>query len=235
MADDNFIRAPFIYDSLDRPNADSNSKLQSYDSKNNNIKVTIDYKFILACILLLIVGIFSLYFLHERIMIDIDRSNFGRFSVFIIAQYALIYSIYLLPVALLIVSIYAIVSQIRINNKRAQLVNIMQHQTTIDRIHSGRLHDEHDALAEFLGVARVRAENSTYAGAQNITLDLSNSRNNAESSPSTDITHPTTETEKMQGEELPALLELRARGLINRSDDSLLIGFTRDTEIDDSI
>ena len=105
--------------------------------------------------------------------------------------------------------IYSLFTDIR----KKQLVNIMDYQTTINRMHN--------LTNPFFDVAKIRAANSTFQGIQNLTYSPTNTRNTT----ALENTTPEETAEMIITEDMPVLAELQDKGLIGRSGNSLLLGF----------
>lgn len=99
--------------------------------------------------------------------------------------------------------------------RRKTLINVLEHQTTINAMQN--------LTDQFFNVATERMKHSHFMGVQNLTYSPTNTRN--------EIPHEETvlnENVPIIEAELPILEDMQSSGLIGRSGNSILLGFSKD-------
>jgi hypothetical protein len=199
--------APIIYDSLDRKNADTpDTPTRSPPGKG-------DYRIVVA--LLLFAGFFLLIVMltHSYAVSLLDSYNPFLVAVGHIVLIG-IYGTFLLVLASIPYALYHLVRTV---SKKQQLVNVLEYQTTIERL------TRETVIAPFLAVAKERARQSMYSNVSTLT----------QSNVVHEIQADAVQEEADEERAAPAiiqssLLEMQRTGLINRSGHSLLLGFTQE-------
>lgn len=192
----------FLYDSIDKENAHNNSAPK--------INSKIDYRVILASIFGGIVFFIILIVFHMiawNMLIDYEYHILGGILLAILYSFV---TLVLLGMAILFLSYFWTKIQ------RNKLINIMEHQMTYDQLPHAAF------LSDYFNVAQTRAAHSTFAGVQNLTYSPSK---HIESQEQVETIHDTEDIENVQEEYPSTLREMEKAGLINRSGNSILVGF----------
>lgn len=106
--------------------------------------------------------------------------------------------------------------------QQAGLVNVMQHQSSVDQIMRNGTHDR------FYDVMRARMDHSVFQGVQNLTYSPTHTRTITGGNVAQQMHEQDLEDDTVM--HMPILAEMQSRGLIARSGDSLLIGFMEGDE-----
>lgn len=174
-----------------------------------------------------ITGLFSMLLfivvvqqLHAYLlMISLTSSNIpGR-----LASGVLLWLIYCVPVAIMLLGLYHGHFYLRNLTKQQGLVNILEKQVSVDDVSLLRM-----LLAPgYFDVAKTRAQQSQFHGIQTLTYDAS--RTGTTMPPEQPVLPSEEQLIQMLPEgSQPLLLELKERGYINRSNDSIFIGFKKE-------
>lgn len=197
-------KPPFIYDSLDRPNSNQKSGEKITYRSDWRVVAVICFSLLIVAVLLIILHQWAVYLI---------MFEFGNW---VIVGTILLTSIYG-TVILALFSALGILAFYGINKARqAGLVNILDHQLTLDALN--RL----NYAEKMFEVALERANKSIYQGVSTLTLDKSI----AYTGENKTLEEVLEETDTNQ--DLPLFETLQRDGLINRSGNSILIGFSED-------
>jgi hypothetical protein len=188
----------FLYDSLDIPN----EQKKPVHSRERSINPVV---FIIT--LIFSTGFFM--FLHYWSFQLIESYN----EQYQILGWVLLITLYLSIVAVLITTVILWGMYGYNKVRRIALINIMEHQTTLDRLQS--------VENQYLNVMNERARQSLFSGVQNLTYSPSSTSQVVP--PSAPVEEPTISA--ALEEDLPVLSAMKEQGLIGRSGNSILLGF----------
>ena len=197
-----------LYDSLDRPNADKKSDVQSRSYTK------IDYKIALVGILFFIVLFIILVVIHQFAWGLYESYEYRNLGILLLAP------MYLSFGAIIIGLVTIILKWLYILATKSGLVNVMEHQTNI------RTLSNNPVATQYFDVMGRRADKSTFSSAQNITYSPHHSTSNTNNAPVEDDT--STELAIDTDIPVPTLHAMKDKGLIGRSGNSLLVGFGED-------
>lgn len=193
----------FVYDSLDKPNSNKKSDI---DTKTS---IRVDWKIVLALLPLWIFLFVCIIIIHT-----------WAWNLYLDYEYRTIGILILAPLYLgfgaLILGFVSIALKLLWNYvRRIELVNVMEHQTTVDKLRYST-----DTATEYFSVMGRRADKSLFSSAQNITYSphTSNSNQLPENKEQEIIPEPLQYPET-------SLEALEDKGLIGRSGNSLMVGF----------
>lgn len=197
---DNLPGNVFLYDSLDKENQNQ-VKRAPMSSRNKNP------------LYILIGGIFSSGFLllfHYWCFQMIESYD----PTYQTIGWVMLILLYTCIAALMIMSV--IVFSIWGMNKasRVGLVNLMEHQTTINRM--SRVENQ------YFDIMGRRMDQSLFTGVQNLTYSPHSTQQMSAPIP---IDEPTIDEAIALDEDLPVLKSLQEQGMIGRSGNSILLGF----------
>lgn len=188
----------FLYDSLDIPN----EQKKPVHNRERSINPVV---FIIS--LIFSTGFFM--FLHYWSFQLIESYN----EQYQILGWVLLITLYLSIVAVLITTVILWGMYGYNKVRRIALINIMEHQTTLDRLQS--------VETRYLDVMNERARQSLFSGVQNLTYSPSSTSQVIP--PSAPVEEPTISA--ALEEDLPVLSAMKEQGLIGRSGNSILLGF----------
>lgn len=191
----------FLYDSLDKQNADQKKPEQKQDTRNQ----AVFYMFLVFIVML----IFILYLLSFQWLQSFDDRVVVAGSI---VFYAVTLSIALLAISSVALFIYSTFIKIQ----RDKLVNVMEHQTTINSLNG--------ILTPYFDVAMHRADRSIFQGVQNLTYSPTSTKHVA-GTEQTEIINPDV---PLLESELPVLEEMQSSGVIGRSGNSILLGWSNE-------
>lgn len=202
------FRGPIIYDSLDHVNPTGHQQPQLPRKEWRHTAVVAVTILTFSCMFIIVV-----YFLIN-ILSSYYNNSFASF---------LIWLIYCAPVVAIILILYHGHMWLRIITKQAAMINILEKQTSVEDI---RLLQKL-LIPNYFDVAKTRATQSQFAGVQTLTYDAS--RTNSTMPLEQPVLPSEAELIEMlpEGNE-PILLELKRRGIINRSNNSIFLGFKKE-------
>lgn len=189
----------FLYDSLDIPNPVIKTPI---GQRNRNPL----YTFLSS---ILGSGFFLLYHYWCYQMIESYEPTYQTIG------WVMLILLYTCIAALLIMAVIILATWGMNRAKREGLINLMEHQTTIDRM--GRV--EH----QYFDIMGRRMDQSLFTGVQNLTYSPQNTQHM--SAPILPIEEPTIDDTIALEEDLPVLKSLQEQGMIGRSGNSILLGF----------
>ena len=136
---------------------------------------------------------------------------------------------YIIPLSLFSLVIIGAVSAIRyvwLKSNRERLVNVWESQSTIDKLDRDIYTQQ--LIERTLDAVLARAQQSKFAGVQTLTWDQSRQITNS--------VDPDEDTEEVLEDStdnfvLPTLLELKKQNFINRSGNSIFIGFANEEDV----
>lgn len=206
-------RGPFLHDDLDKPN------IYPMPPPQPKIDWRIYGVISAASIVAFIIFVWIVFSVYGHLE-EIRYSYNGIYST--IAT-LIIWFFYLVPVLIIGTVLYHVNRYLSVLTKRAALINVMEYQTTLanlDRVTK--------VVDKFIPVMMERAKQSKFAGVQTLTYDDSKTVANQETLAKL-LEEPIEEDDDSDmsiadGNE-PILIALREKGLINRSNNSILIGF----------
>lgn len=199
----------FLYDSMDKENA-------QHKQQSPKISQKIDFRSILAGIFGSIVLVIFLSILHVvawNMYLDYEYKVIG--GILLVVIYVFI-TLFLLGTAFLY--IYGMWVKIQ----RDKLINIMEYQLTLDQLQS----TSHAFIPQVLNVTNTRAAHSMFAGVQNLTYSPSKHIEQSEQSEQSEQMNALQEDSEELESYPSTMQEMEKAGLINRSGNSILIGFT---------
>lgn len=202
----------FLYDSMDKENAQN----PQHKQQSPKISQKIDFRSILAGIFGGIVLVIFLSILHVvawNMYLDYEYKKIGG---------VLLAVIYVFITIMLLGGAFLCMYGMWIKIQRHKLINIMEYQLTLDQLQS----TSHAFIPQVLNVAQTRAAHSMFAGVQNLTYSPSKHIEQHEQSEQSEHMNALQEDSE-ELESYPSTMhEMDKAGLINRSGNSILIGFT---------
>lgn len=150
------------------------------------------------------------------IQVESDSIAFQRLGWFILI--IMYFGIALLFIAAVVVTIFFLYNKAQ----QAGLVNVMQHQSSVDQIMRKGTQDR------FYDVMQARMDHSVFQGVQNLTYSPTTQRTITGGNVAEQMHLQDLEADEIM--HMPILAEMQSRGLIARSGESLLIGFMEGDE-----
>ena len=200
----------FLYDSADKPNA------PVVGAAPRQAQARIDFRVILAVIVGCVVLFCFLVVLHVvawGMYVDEPYRPLGGFLLALIYGFA---TLVLMGGASLM--LYLGYTKIQRNT----LINVLEHQTTMQGLKNLALTDS------YMTVANTRAQQSMFAGVQNLTY--SPSKHIEGQAPLMENLHSVSLEQEQEQDYPSTIVEMERAGLINRSGNSLLVGFSSKTQ-----
>lgn len=207
------LSAPIFVDSLDKPNAPPTNSAPKVSSNRQQQSVIVILGltgiFIFSALLL-----YVLIWLHQMeyvIWANITLWFINAIVVFVLVGAAIACVVWLILLALR-TGIWSLDKGVPLSVFRAQ-------QSTIDY---------QKATMAYFAVLEQRAKQSTYQGVQTLTLDQSSQVDTSTTTVATPQDEVTTEIPETPTKHTTLLEELREKGYINRSDNSIMIGVSKE-------
>ena len=209
------LSGPLLYDSLDKPNATESTK--QVHTRNDMSRVWIVLILVIA-VLIIILGVYVLVWLNNIAFYN-NAASLALWAI----SYGFIFGI----VGLIVVAVFYLFI---LALKRATITLNEGVQASVFSVLFARYDRAFDRMTErYFDMWQTRMEHSQFSGVSTLTLDQSVQSETSSTSVETggDNQDDTNES-PLVGKDESILEELIKRGIINRSNNSLLLGFSQE-------